>query len=324
MQASLPSSWVGHESVLRPSGAPAHAVAGLFTFMNVVAALVYVCVIVVLLYAVRRASHRAVAEIGDDNPVLRRSVALASAATVLLLFGYLFYDFGVGRASAAPFGARDALHINLVGHQWWWEVQYTDTAPQRRLNTANEIHIPVHRPVLFTLSSVDVIHSFWIPNLNGKRDLVPGHPNDAWFEADTAGVYRGQCAEFCGLQHAKMAIIVIAESPEQFQKWYNAQLDTAATPTDVDRLAGQKIFLSGQCAMCHAIGGTPSGATFGPDLTHLASRMTLAAGVLPNTSGNLASWIADPQAIKPGTNMPPSNLSDRDLRSLVSYLEGLK
>jgi cytochrome c oxidase subunit 2 len=281
-----------------------------------------------LAYAVVRARRRTAdgtdLDLYGHEPTMRRAVTAAVAATVVILFGYLLYDFGVGRANAAPIGAPNALHINITGHQWWWEVEYNDSAPQRVLTTANEIHVPIHRPVLFSLSSTDVIHSFWVPNLNGKRDLIPGHPNDAWFEADTAGVYRGQCAEFCGLQHAKMAIIVVAETPEQYQRWYDAQLQPAATPTDSDRIAGQKVFLTASCVMCHAISGTPAGATFGPDLTHIGSRMTIAAGVLPNTRANLAGWIVDPQGIKPGSNMPSNNLSPRDLRNLLAYLEGLK
>jgi cytochrome c oxidase subunit 2 len=324
IQPTLPQTWAGHESVLRPSSPPAHAVSGLFTFMMIVSVVVYVAVIVGMFWAVHRSRQRLAPEIGDEHPSVRRSVTLASAATVLILFAYLFYDFGVGRAVAAPFAAPNALHINVVGHRWWWEVQYPDTAPQRRLETANEVHVPVHRPVLFTLTSTDVIHSFWIPNLNGKRDLIPGHPNDAWFEADTAGVYRGQCAEFCGLEHAKMAIVIIAESPEQYQRWYDAQLQPAAQPTDAARLAGQRVFLSSTCAMCHAIGGTPAAATLGPDLTHLASRMTIAAGLMRNNRGNLAGWILDPQSIKPGVDMPANALAPRDLTSLLAYLEGLK
>ena len=291
--------------------------------MILISVVVYVVVIASMLYAVQRARSAATATT-EGEPALRRAVTVATVTTVVILFGYLFYDFGVGRAVAAPVGARDALDINVVAHQWWWEVQYQDTAPQRVLTTANEIHVPIHRPVLLSLSSTDVIHSFWVPNLNGKRDLIPGHRNAAWFEADTAGVYRGQCAEFCGLQHAKMAITIVAETPDQYAQWYNAQLQPAAQPTDSLRLAGQKIFLSGPCAMCHAIGGTPAGATFGPDLTHVGSRMTLAAGALPNTTGNLAGWIADPQKIKPGVNMPESNLPSRDLAALTAYLTGLR
>lgn len=325
MQLPTPATWAGHESVFRPSSEPAHAVFGLFTFMMIVSVVVYVVVIVGALTAVRRSRQSAPAEgMQEREPSMRRAVTAATLATVLILFAFLFYDFGVGRAIAAPRDATNALHIDVVGHQWWWEVQYQDTAPQRLVTTANEIHVPVRRPVLLNLSSTDVIHSFWLPNLNGKKDLIPGHHNDVWFEADTAGVYRGQCAEFCGLEHAKMAIVIIAETPEQYQAWYNAQLVSPPPPIDSLQLAGQHVFLSAPCVMCHAINGTPAGATAGPNLTHIGSRMTLAAGILPNTASNLESWIADPQRIKPGAYMPATHLSRADIHALTAYLEGLK
>lgn len=325
MQLPIPSAWAGHESVFRPSSGPAHVVFGLFTFMMIVSVVVYVVVIVATFTAVRRSRGSGVTEAAPERErSLRRAVTSATAATILILFAYLLYDFGVGRAVAVPRDATNALRIDVVGHQWWWEVQYQDTAPQRLLAAANEIHVPIHRPVLLDLSSNDVIHSFWIPNLNGKMDLIPGHHSEAWFDVDTAGIYRGQCAEFCGLEHAKMAIVIVAETPEQFSAWYNAQLKPPPPPADSLRLAGQQVFLSAPCVMCHAIGGTPAGATMGPDLTHIGSRMTLAAGVLPNTASNLESWIIDPQRIKPGSNMPATNLSRADIHAVTAYLEGLK
>lgn len=324
MQAPIPATWAGHESVLRPSSPPAHAVSGLFTFMVITATVVYIAAIAMMLYAVVRSRRRAPTDAYDREHRMRQVVSAATIATVVILFGYLLYDFGVGRATAAPLGDRTALHISVTGHQWWWDVHYNDTAPHHQLTTSNEIHVPIHRPVLFTLLSGDVIHSFWVPNLNGKRDLVPGHPNDAWFEADTPGVYRGQCAEFCGLEHAKMAIVVVAQTPAEYERWYAAQLQSPTPPVDSESIAGQQVFLAGPCAMCHTISGTPTASRVGPDLTHVASRLTLAAGVLPNTRANLAGWIVDPQSIKPGTHMPANNLSPGDLRALLTYLEGLK
>lgn len=319
----LPPTWEGHETVLRPASEQAHTVLGLFQFDWIVATIVWVLVVAAMLYAAYRGSRRAVPDVRHE-PTLRRWVSIATAATIVILTGYLAYDFGVGRAVAAPFGDQTALHISLTGHQWWWEVTYNDTNPQHELSTANEIHVPVGRRVLFTLTSTDVIHSFWMPNLNGKKDLIPGHTNDAWFVADTPGVYRGQCAEFCGLEHAKMALVVVAESPADYQHWYEAQLQPAAEPSDSLRAYGKQVFLSGSCAMCHAINGTPAGAHFGPDLSHLGSRMTLAAGTLPNTRGNLGGWIVDPQSIKPGAKMPSNSLGPKELRALISYLEGLQ
>jgi cytochrome c oxidase subunit 2 len=324
MQAPhLPPTWEGHESVLRPASEQAHTVLGLFHFQWVVATIVWVLVVAAVLYAAYRGSRRAVPDVRQE-PTLRKWVSIATALTIVTLVIYLVYDFGVGRAVAAPFGDQTALHISLTGHQWWWEVTYNDTSPQHQLSTANEIHVPVGRRVLFTLTSRDVIHSFWMPNLSGKKDLIPGHTSDVWFVADTPGVYRGQCAEFCGLEHAKMALVVVAESPADYRKWYEAQLQPDAQPSDSLRAFGQQVFLTGACALCHAINGTPAGAHFGPDLTHFGSRMTLAAGTLPNTRGNLGGWIVDPQSIKPGVHMPSNNLDPKQLRALIAYLEGLQ
>jgi cytochrome c oxidase subunit 2 len=254
---------------------------------------------------------------------MRTTVIVATAATTIILFVFLVLDLSVGRAITRNPGP-EALQVRVTGHQWWWEVQYRDSLPQNWATTANEIHVPVGRPVVFELRSTDVIHSLWPPNLNGKRDLIPGNENSIWFQADSAGVYRGQCAEFCGHQHAKMGFLVIAEPQDSFRTWLAAQRDTAMTPTDSIALRGQEVFLSSSCVMCHTIAGTPAGSRIGPDLTHLASRRTIAAGTLPNTRGNLAGWIVNPQAIKPGVRMPSTRLDSDDLQALLTYLETLK
>lgn len=319
----LPPTWEGHESVLRPASDQAHTVLGLFHFQWIVSTIVWVLVVAAMGYAAYRGSRRGVPDLKQE-PTLRRWVGAATGATILILVVYLVIDFSVGRAVAAPFGDQKALHIAITGHQWWWEVTYRDTAPQHQLTTANEIHVPVGRRVLFTLTSSDVIHSFWLPNLNGKKDLVPGHTNDTWFVADTPGVYRGQCAEFCGLEHAKMAIVVVAQPQADFDKWYEAQLAPDAQPSDSLRAFGQQVFLTGSCALCHAINGTPAGAHFGPDLTHFGSRLMIAANTVPNTRGNLGGWIMNPQSIKPGARMPANNLDPKQLRAVIAYLEGLQ
>jgi cytochrome c oxidase subunit II len=254
---------------------------------------------------------------------MRTTVIVATAATTIILFVFLVLDLSVGRAITRNPGP-EALQVRVTGHQWWWEVQYRDSLPQNWATTANEIHVPVGRPVVFELRSTDVIHSLWPPNLNGKRDLIPGNENSIWFQAESAGVYRGQCAEFCGHQHAKMGFLVIAEPQDSFRTWLAAQRDTAMTPTDSIALRGQEVFLSSSCVMCHTIAGTPAGSRIGPDLTHLASRRTIAAGTLPNTRGNLADWIVNPQAIKPGVRMPATSLDSDDLQALLTYLESLK
>jgi cytochrome c oxidase subunit 2 len=253
-----------------------------------------------------------------------RAVTIAAvAATVVTLFVVLVSDFRVGQALTMP-PATKAVPIKVVGHQYWWEVQYPDSIAQNTVITANEIHIPVGKPIVMELASRDVIHSIWVPSLAGKKDLLPGYTRSLWFRADTPGVYRGQCAEFCGLEHAKMGMLVIAETQEHFDAWIAAQRSAAAPPSDSIAQRGKHVFEGTTCVMCHAISGTTAGATTGPDLTHIASRHTIAAGTLPNTEANLYSWISDPQRIKPGTLMPATKLDSRDMQALVAYLRQLK
>ncbi len=291
--------------------------------MYLTSAIVFVLVVAALFWATLR--RRRVEEPSDDRRErsMRTTVIVATAATTIILFVFLILDLSVGRAITTNPGP-EALQVRVTGHQWWWEIQYRDSLPHNWATTANEIHVPVGRPVVFELRSTDVIHSLWPPNLNGKRDLIPGNENSIWFQADSAGVYRGQCAEFCGHQHAKMAFLIVAEPPDSFSAWLVRQRDTAMTPTDSVALRGQEVFLASSCVMCHAIGGTPAGSRIGPDLTHLASRRTIAAGTLPNTRGNLAGWILNPQGIKPGVRMPSTRLDSDDLQALLTYLETLK
>lgn len=225
-------------------------------------------------------------------------------------------------ATAAP-PSDPAVTVQVIGHRWWWEVKYA-ADPSHTVVTANEIHVPVGQPVRLELTSADVIHSFWIPQLAGKTDVIPGQRNVAWIQADKAGIYRGQCTEYCGLQHSNMAAFVIAEPPAQFAQWLETQSHHAAPPADPDAAAGQAVFQKSACSTCHAIRGTDALGQVGPDLTHVASRLTLASGALENTRGNLAGWIANSQAIKPGNDMPIMALSPADLQALLSYLETLK
>ncbi len=314
-----------HQSAQNPAGPQAERVHSLWIFMLIVSALVFVAVVGTALFATWRANRKSETQPqhGATHSGLSRAVAAATAVTVVILFGFLIYSLTTGRALAS-LPAKSALTIQVTGKQWWWDVEYVDTVPSRRVVTANEIHIPVGVPVQIFGKSADVIHSLWVPNLHGKKDLVPGHTTATWFQADTAGLYRAQCAEFCGHQHAKMALWVIAEPRDVYEKWYAGQLKTPPPPTDSVAAAGQRVFLSKSCAMCHNIGGTLAGSRVGPDLTHLASRHSIAAGTLPNTRGNLASWILDAQSIKPGSRMPPNSLSPSDLNALLTYLESLK
>jgi cytochrome c oxidase subunit 2 len=314
------------QSVLHPAGPQARNIAHLSWFAFVVATIVYVLTIGALCVALRAARRRAQRgePLGDDSERrMTRGVTWALAATVVTLLVFFAYDLSVGRTLSAQPGAHP-LTIEVTGHQWWWEVQYADTSAHGRFTTANEIHVPVGRPVLFLLGANDVIHSIWVPSLGGKKDLIPGYTQSVSFQADTPGVYRGQCAEFCGLQHAKMAMFVVAEPLAQYERWVSEQRESARTPTDSVQRRGREVFMTNTCAMCHAIEGTEAGSHNGPDLTHLASRRTIAAGTLPNTRGNLAGWIVDPQGIKPGSHMPPNMLTPNDLDALLNYLQSLK
>jgi cytochrome c oxidase subunit 2 len=311
-------------SVLDPASPQARLIDRLWDAMYVTAIVVFILVVAALLWAAfrRRGAPGPVDDTRRGQPI-RTAVLLATGLTVVTLFVFLVFDISVGRAITRNPG-KQALQIRVTGHQWWWEIQYRDSLPKDWVTTANEIHIPVGRPVVFELRSTDVIHSFWPPNLSPKRDQIPGNENSLWFQADSVGVFRGLCAEFCGHQHAKMGFVVFAESPSNFARWLARERDTAATPTDSLTRRGREVFLGSSCVMCHAIAGTPAGSRIGPDLTHLAGRQTLAAGTLPNTRSNLTGWIVDPQAIKPGAKMPPNQLNGPDLLALVAYLESLR
>ncbi len=219
---------------------------------------------------------------------------------------------------------RPVATIEVTGHRWWWEVKYLGVGPSGSVVTANEIHVPVGQPVRFELVSADVIHSFWVPQLAGKTDVIPGLRNTMWMQADQPGVYWGECAEYCGLQHTHMNFVVVAESPAAFQSWMAQQRQPAARPIDAADADGLDVFRRSGCGTCHAIQGTQAQGRIGPDLTHVASRSRIGAGTLPNTPGNLAGWIANAQALKPGSGMPTMTLSARDLRTLLAYLETLK
>jgi cytochrome c oxidase subunit 2 len=210
--------------------------------------------------------------------------------------------------------------VQVSASQWWWALRYDTEQPARTFTSANEIHIPVGQPVRFELSSTDVIHSFWVPKLGGKIDVIPGQTNVTWLQADRPGISRGQCAVFCGTEHARMALRVIVQQPEDFRAWQQAQLADAPKPVTARQQQGQRVFQS-HCAACHTIRGTDAGGLVGPDLSHLMSRHTLAAGVLPDTPGNLAGWIVHPQSIKPGSRMPDQSLSGPQLAGLLAYLQ---
>lgn len=312
----------GVQSALDPAGPQASRIGKLWWFLFAVCLAVYACVVGFLLYAVLR-SRRPDAASAEADVERRMNIVVTGAVigTAVILFVFLIVSVVTGRAvSALP---NNAVTIEVVGHQWWWEVHYPDPMASQTVVTANELHVPVGQPVILKVTSYDVIHSFWIPNLQGKIDLIPSHINTVWFQADRPGVFRGQCAEFCGLQHANMAFIVVAEPPEQFHAWLDQQRRPAAEPTDPVQQQGKRVFLSSPCVLCHTIRGTGAFGQVAPDLTHLASRQRIAAGTLPNTRGHLAGWIVDSQNIKPGNRMPPMTLTPDNLEALLAYLASL-
>ena len=310
-------------SVLHPASAQARSVGRLYDFFLSVSVVVYVVVMGTALWAAWRRRTTS-----DDRSMTSESRAhrliLASvSATVAILFVALVYDLALGRSTSRR-PARQMLVIRVTGHQWWWEVEYPDPVAQQRVVTANEIHLLVDRTVALKLSSADVIHSFWAPSLSGKKDLIPGHPNELWFTPTVEGTYRAQCAEYCGMQHANMALDIVVESEAAFSDWLNQQRQPAVAATDTLASRGQLVFETTACATCHRITGTTAGGTIGPDLTHLASRRSIAAGTLNNARGNLAGWIVDAQGIKPGVLMPSNGLEPADLQALIAYLGTLR
>jgi cytochrome c oxidase subunit 2 len=210
--------------------------------------------------------------------------------------------------------------IEVIGRQWWWEVRYTNPD----FETANEIHLPVGQPVTIRVTSIDVIHSFWIPELHGKIDAIPDRVNTIVLQADRPGEFRGECAEFCGIQHARMHLMAVAQPPAEFEAWLARESQDASVPSDAAEIEGQQVFLGSACVYCHTVRGTNATGDLGPDLTHLGSRLTLAAGTVPNTRGHLGGWIIDPQNLKPGNKMPPTSLSAEELQAILVYLESLE
>jgi cytochrome c oxidase subunit II len=308
---------------LHTAGPAADPVTTLGWGLGIVSAvvLVSVCVALLLGLARRRAAPTepralAVASDGGGLPWIYVGVTL----TAITLAACAAWTVLTLRATSMPAPAAK-LTLEVTAAQWWWRVRYRDADAPSPFLGANELHIPVGRPVRVELTSEDVIHSFWIPQLAGKIDAIPGRTNVLWLQADRPGTYRGQCAEFCGAQHAHMAMVVVADTPADYAAWRAHELQPAPEAQGPVR-AGQDVFTS-HCGACHAVRGTQAGGILGPDLTHLMARKTIAAGILPNTPGNRAAWIADPQRIKPGSRMPAPRLSPADLQAVLAYLQTL-
>ena len=312
-------------SMFAPVSTPAFAIRELSFFVLAITAVIFVVVGGFAVYTLIRFRRRATTPPTEPAQVYGSTqIELAWTVVPFLIVVVLFlvtvrYIYGIERRPQPP----GALEITLVGHQWWWEIRY----PKLGVVTANEIHLPVSDaanpvPAFITLESVDVAHSFWVPQLAGKMDVIPNKTNRVWIDPQTPGLYVGQCAEYCGLQHAGMLLRVIVHPKEEFAQWVAAQ--QAAAIDDPGVRGGRELFQSVACINCHSVRGTLANGIFGPDLTHLMSRATLAAGVAKNTPDNLRAWIDNPDTLKPGARMPAMQLSRRDLDQLVAYLLTLR
>ena len=312
------------ESVLAPGGPQAAHIGWLWWLMFWVSAAVFVTVFGLFVAAIfRRPAAGGTRATTAIESRLTLAVAIGVGITAVTLFILLGATMATHRA-VLSLGAESALTLNVTGHQFWWEIEYDDAVPSRRVTTANEIHIPVGRPVVLKVTSRDVIHSFWAPNLQGKRDLVPGITSAIWLQADHPAVYRGQCAEFCGKQPAHMAFEIVAEPDADFERWLDAQRQNASPPSSASAVRGRDVFMASQCVLCHTVRGTDAAGRVGPDLTHVGSRGKIASGTLQTTTTDVASWVRDPQHIKPGSQMPPTRLSDSDVNALSEFLVNLK
>jgi len=304
---------------------PAQSIFDLSVFVLEVTALIFVLVFGLLVYAVVRFGKRRTGD-GREPAQVYGSSQLELAWTVIPVLIVLILFLASARVIASIQNAArpsNAVEVTVIGHQFWWEYRY----PSLGVVTANELHIPVSdpahpTPTYLTLLSADTDHSFWVPRLAGKTDLIPNHPNSMWMDPHETGLFLGQCAQYCGTQHAMMLLRVYVQTRDEFDSWIHQQRQRAQVVDTVSE--GQKIFQRTACINCHAVGGTVANGRFGPDLTHLMSRDTIASGAAPNTPANLRHWIQDPNAIKPGSKMPAMGLSDPELNSVTAYLETLR
>lgn len=323
MSNALTSSPLGY---LDAAGAHAQRILPLTWYTLVISIAVCLVITVLLLLAIRRnpvdgtlAVHEVPVERGG-NGLRWITVGLSISAIPLLVA--LVWTMMVLAAIAGP-PTKPVLVLDITARQWWWNVHYNGEQPSDAFDTANEIHIPVGQPVLVRLHAADVIHSFWVPKLSGKTDMIPGQTNQSWMQAETPGRYLGQCSEFCGFQHAHMQFEVVAQSPAEFAAWKEAQLKPAPDPVTPEAKRGEEL-METRCGMCHQVRGTRAGATAAPDLTHLMSRKMIASGALENTPGNLAGWIDVPQSMKPDSFMPNQDLSGQQINDELAYLETLQ
>ena len=321
-------------SIFAPASPPAESIRTLSVLVLVIAGLIFAVVEGILIVLVVRSRRRSTddtqepPQVYGSNPI---EIAWTAAPTLIVVILILVTARSLWEVRVDPPRPRDsphALFVTVVGRQWWWEYRY-ESYEGKTLGfaTANELHIPASsadaaRPVYLTLESADVCHSFWVPRLGGKTDLIPGRTTSMWFQTAERGLFVGQCAEYCGTQHANMLIRVVVESPSEFARWIEAQQQPARE--DPAAKDGKTAFLSQSCVNCHRVRGTLANGTYAPDLTHLMSRDTLAAGMVPNTAAELTRWVEDPQAVKPGCLMPAFGLDARTKTLVVDYLQSLR
>src|SRR6266852_4820868 len=311
-------------NIFAPVSTPAQSIFDLSRLVLMVTAAIFVVVFSLLAYAVVKFRKRRASD-GHEPAQVYGSTQVELAWTVIPILIVVVLFLAAARVIASiqnASGTCNAIEVTVIGHQFWWEYRY----PSLKVVTANELHIPVSdpahpTPTFLTLLSADTDHSFWVPRLAGKTDLIPNHPNQMWIDPHETGIFLGQCAQYCGTQHAKMLLRVYVQSREQFDRWVREQQQL---PSATAVSAGRRVFESTACVNCHAVSGTPAKGVFGPDLTHLMSRDTIASGAAPNTQEMLRLWIKNPDAIKPGSKMPAMGLSDQDLDAVTAYLETLR
>jgi len=316
----------GSPSIFSPAGVGAGQIASLGWLLTIIAAAIVVIIGGLLIAALLRPRPDRSTDVmrGAEPAVATRWIIIGGLVVpAFILLGAFVATVLTGRAVASP-PTPPVATIEVTAHRWWWEIRYRGATADLTVLTANEIHVPVGGAVRIDLSSADVIHSFWVPQLAAKTDLIPGQTNTMWIEARAAGVYRGECAEYCGLQHAQMNFVVVAESPAAFQAWLAHQREPASPPTDSLARLGQAGFAGHQCAVCHAIAGTDNLGRIGPDLTHLASRRMIGAGLLDNTPANLERWVVDAPSLKPGIGMPAEPIPLAGRAAVIAYLETLR
>jgi cytochrome c oxidase subunit II len=323
--AALAAEPANGTNIFAPAATPAKMITHVSEFVLAITGIIFVVVFTLLAYSVIKFRGRA-ADAGREPAQVYGSTQIELAWTIIPILIVVVLFLATARVihgiQDAPQPAT-AMEVTVIGHQYWWEFRY----PKLGIVTANELHIPVSAasnptPTFLTLLSADTDHSFWIPELAGKTDLIPNHPNKMWMDPHRTGIFLGQCAQYCGVQHAKMLLRVSVDSPEDFAAWVHSQQQPAVQDESV--AAGRRIFANTACINCHSVGGTNANGRFGPDLTHMMSRSTIASGAAQNTRENLRLWVRNPNAIKPGSLMPAMQLSDADLDAVVSYMETLR